>query len=360
ANIGTTITAIIGAISANHQGKRLAGAHLIFNVITGVVAIAFIHQLTWAVDAVAAGSGISADDYTLKLAVFHTIFNVIGVVIMAPLTGRLVEFLERAVPAPREDLAQPQFLNEAVVEFPETLLEAVRNEAIHLYDNAMEILAHGLSLHRHHIHSDVDLEEWTRKDRTVFEFDLDTIYMRKVKVLFAAIVEYISRIQNQLPPEYANDIYELRKACGDIVQGVKDVKHLRKNMSLYVKSDNEDIRREYNRLRVVLGQMMRTVDLVRQDGDFDALDLDDFKLAMESDNAAANGTLDALIRDRRITAVMATSLMNDIDYARDLVWNLSEVGAVLFGARDQEDRAAEMLIALDQDDIEDMASDGAK
>ena len=29
ANIGTTITAIIGAMSANHQGKRLAGAHQI-------------------------------------------------------------------------------------------------------------------------------------------------------------------------------------------------------------------------------------------------------------------------------------------------------------------------------------------
>ncbi|MCB1753837.1 MAG: Na/Pi cotransporter family protein, partial [Gammaproteobacteria bacterium] len=33
ANIGTTITAILGALSANVQGKRLAGAHLIFNVV---------------------------------------------------------------------------------------------------------------------------------------------------------------------------------------------------------------------------------------------------------------------------------------------------------------------------------------
>ncbi len=42
ANIGTTITAIIGSLTANFQGKRLALAHLIFNVVTAGVALIFI------------------------------------------------------------------------------------------------------------------------------------------------------------------------------------------------------------------------------------------------------------------------------------------------------------------------------
>lgn len=361
ANIGTTITAIIGSISSNYQGKRLAGAHLIFNVTTGLVAIVFIHQLMWSVDTIAAQVGIASDDYTLKLAVFHTIFNTIGVMIMLPFTQRLVHGLERAIPAPREDVVEARYLNEAVVEFPETLLEAVRNEAIHLYDNAYEIMAHGISLHRHHINSDEDLEDIVSKDRKAFEFDLDKIYINKVKVLFSRIVEYISQVQNQLPADYASDIYNLRQACSDIVQGVKDVKHLRKNMSLYISSDNEDIRREYNRLRVQLGLMMRTIHQVREGRDeVDILDFDDFKLDMESDNAAVNGTLDTLIRENRITSTMATSLMNDIDYARSLIWNLSEVGTVLFGSLDQNERAVEMLIALDQDDVEEMSDEASK
>ena len=33
ANVGTTITAVLGSISTNIAGKRLAGAHLIFNLI---------------------------------------------------------------------------------------------------------------------------------------------------------------------------------------------------------------------------------------------------------------------------------------------------------------------------------------
>src|SRR6056297_624895 len=74
-NIGTTITAIIGALGANFQGKRLALAHLIFNVTTAAVALIFIAPLRDLVDAISATVGIGSDDYALKLAVFHTIFN---------------------------------------------------------------------------------------------------------------------------------------------------------------------------------------------------------------------------------------------------------------------------------------------
>ena len=44
-NVGTTVTAILGAISANAEGKRLAVAHLAFNVITALLAIILIEPL---------------------------------------------------------------------------------------------------------------------------------------------------------------------------------------------------------------------------------------------------------------------------------------------------------------------------
>jgi len=144
ANIGTTITAIIGSMSSNYQGKRLAAAHLIFNGITGAIAIAFIHQIVWMVDAVSVRVGIAADDYTLKLAVFHTIFNVIGVGVMWPLTGWLVSFLQRVIPKPKVETAEPRFITDTAFGFPETLLNAVRQETQHLYDNALEVMSRGL------------------------------------------------------------------------------------------------------------------------------------------------------------------------------------------------------------------------
>ena len=89
ANVGTTITAILGALSSNAQGKRLAAAHLVFNLVTGLVAILFMSQILFAVNATSNFLGIAADDYTLKLAVFHSFFNLLGVLIMLPLMASL-------------------------------------------------------------------------------------------------------------------------------------------------------------------------------------------------------------------------------------------------------------------------------
>ncbi len=59
ANIGTTITAILGAMSSNYMGKQLAGAHLIFNGVTGLIAIIFIHQIMYSVDLISNARGHS-------------------------------------------------------------------------------------------------------------------------------------------------------------------------------------------------------------------------------------------------------------------------------------------------------------
>ena len=119
ANVGTTVTAVLGALNANAAGRRLAGAHFIFNVATGLIAIVAIAPLRATVDAISNGVGIAADDWTLKLAVFHTVFNLVGVVVMVPFIGRLQEFLERKIPERKADLtSRARYLNKAALLTP--------------------------------------------------------------------------------------------------------------------------------------------------------------------------------------------------------------------------------------------------
>ncbi len=263
ANIGTTITAIIGSLGSNYQGKRLAAANVIFKVVTALIAIVFISQFIAAVNVVADFLGIAPDNFTLKLAVFHTIFNVVGVAVMTPLVGRLVALLAAVIRQPAEDLVEPKYLNEAALQFPETVLRAVTDETLHLYDNAFEIIAHGLNLHRHDILSERDLQTVVGESRRVMAFDLDTIYERKVKVLYGSILEFIGRAQSRLPTPFAEKLYELRTAGALIVQTVKEVKHLRKNLSLHMNSPNVYVRREYDRIRVELAAIMRKLHELR-------------------------------------------------------------------------------------------------
>ncbi len=355
ANVGTCITAILGAISANVDGKRLAAAHFFFNVTTGLVAIIFMKYILVAVDSLSSLLGIASDDWTLKLAVFHTLFNTLGITIMIPLINQLVKVLYQIFPQPKADLAAPLYLNDAVADFPDTLVETVRKEVLHLFDNAFEVLAHGLNLHRHDIRSDADLAELTQRPDQLMAFDIDDIYGRKVKVLYNAIVEFTSRNQGQLPQEHMERVIMLRDAARDIVEAIKDVKHMRKNLITYIVSSNASIKAEYNRIRAQLGEILRELTTLRDAGeDADLIALDGLRLQMEENDSTLNGNLDHLIRDGRITAPMATSLMNDSSYAYDVARNLIAAGESLFGPQDLGMRQAAQDMELDEDEMNDL------
>ncbi len=356
ANVGTTITAIIGSLSANIQGRRLAGAHLIFNVVTGVIAIAFISQFIWAVDAVSNSVGIAADNYTMKLAVFHTLFNLAGVLIMVPLIHRLSDFLIKSLPEKAKDLAEPLYLSEAAIEFPETVLKSLKKEVWHLFDSAFELMAHGINLHRTQILTSEDLEKTIDNDREVHDFDMDELYESKVKVLYSAIVDFISNAQAHMSSDFSEEMYRLRRAAGEIVECVKHIKHLRKNTTKYMLSDNEHIRDEYNKLRYQIAMILREIYRLRGEEDIDhaiaILEMDELKAEIQSAHADLDVRVTGILRDDRITPIMATSLLNDFNYVDETSRHLLDTAqALLFSHSDLVAEAAQEVV-LDEDEIE--------
>ena len=178
----------------------------------------------------------------MKLAVFHSIFNTIGIAVMMPFTNQLVNFLMRVMPDKKLTTAEPKHLNDSVIELPDTALEAVRKETLHLYDNAFTIIAHGLSLHRHDILSEKDLEDVVKKDSKVMPIDIDEEYNQNVKGLYSAIVNFISRANLNMTPGQTDELFRLRAAGRDIVEAIKDTKHMHKNLKEHIVSDNDDIR----------------------------------------------------------------------------------------------------------------------
>jgi phosphate:Na+ symporter len=352
ANVGTTITAIIGSMSSNIQGKRLAAAHLVFNLVTAIIAIALIYHIMDAVDWFANLVGIAADDYTLKLAVFHTIFNTIGIVVMIPFINQLVNVLTRLMPEKVVSIATPKYLSAAAEAIADTAIESVRKETMHLYDNAFAIISHGLSLHRHDILSDREDNEIIEDSSKLIPIDIDDEYNRNVKGLYSEIVSFISRAQTKMTPEQGDELFELRSAGRDIVEAIKDIKHLQKNLSGYILSDNQPIRDEYNKIRQQLLSVLRRLEEARRGGDI--LSLDNIKLEMKLNDSTVNGTLEELIHEDRITAEMATSLMNDISYANDVTKNLVQMGEILFATGDLDMKEVERSLILDEDEMDEI------
>ena len=353
ANIGTTVTAIIGSLSANVDGRRLAGAHLLFNLTTALIAIALIYPLRDLVDVVSRWVGIAADDYTLKLAVFHTIFNVIGILVMSPFINQMVRFLERVLKPVVRTSAQARYLHDASIEFPETAIEAVRKETLHLYDNAFRIISGGIRLKPEWITPTRNLDKILKPGNRSQPIDINEQYALTVKSLYSQIIDYISRSQVNLSPEQTDELFALRSAGQDIVEAIKDISHLHKNLDRYLISPNPSIKNEYAEIRAQLASILQTLSIVREQGEDSTaiLSLDDLQHEVRQRHQLLTGKADKLIRNNQITAEMATSLMNDSHYAYEAANNLIEIGRLLFSTGDINLRHAERSLALDEHEI---------
>ncbi|TCS64702.1 Na/Pi cotransporter family protein [Varunaivibrio sulfuroxidans] len=127
ANIGTTSTAALAVIGATPNAKRVAAAHIIFNIGTGVVALLILPILFWVVKVTGKFLGLE-DIPAVTLAMFHTMFNVLGVLLMWPATRRLAKFLERRFVTLEEIEGRAKYLDKTVTVSPMLALNALTLE----------------------------------------------------------------------------------------------------------------------------------------------------------------------------------------------------------------------------------------
>jgi phosphate:Na+ symporter len=338
ANLGTTVTAALGSLASNRNGKRLAVAHFIFNLITALFAVIFIYQLKDLVAWLAPMMGIADGDDAMRLALFHTIFNVIGVMLVVPFLKQLVNFLETLFHDDEKARGRAKYLTMEVMEIPATALAALRKETIHLYDKSLEAIVHAMNLHRTEIYSDTDIEDVIEHSTSPIKIDIDEVYQSEIKSLYSEILEYASMSQSYMDQQGNNEIYELKLAARKIIEMVKDVRELQKNLNFYAKSRNSVIIDQYDKLRTGLVRVLRMVQELRTyEGEEEEIMT---RIEVEKVNAkeyeiALNHEVGALIREHKIDPSSAASLINDIGFAQSISKKLLTCAATLW-VRDEE------------------------
>ena len=99
-NIGTCITAIMGAIGANRNARRTAMVHLLFNVVGAVMFAVVFYGLGLFIDWKFLSNSVQAWD----ISVIHTGFNLVATAVLMPMNGLLVKLAYLLVP----QVAEPQ------------------------------------------------------------------------------------------------------------------------------------------------------------------------------------------------------------------------------------------------------------
>jgi len=180
ANLGTTSTAAVAVLHATPNARRLAVGHILFNLITGAVALSLLPLLMWVVGLLADGLDLEGSP-AVVLALFHTVFNLLGVLIMLPLAGRLTSLLERLFRNKEEQAGRPQHLDATLTATPDLALAALHAELLRLRTMAKSLVRAAL----------------LEPEQSVLELKRQADAMR---TLMTAIADFIGAVRTESMP----------------------------------------------------------------------------------------------------------------------------------------------------------------
>lgn len=336
ANIWTTFTGILGSLNSNTNWKRLAVADVISKTLTWTIFTVFIYQVIALVDLIASTMGLS--DQSMKIAIFHTIYNIIWVGILLPFYGKFVNFIENLLP--ETEVVQKWFvrnlyLNWAAEELPNTAIISLVKETRHMYSNSIDILLQILWLELKDLDPDkdgiVDYKSVKSKIK-IYEWDSDQLYWEKIKILFWEIMDFSSRVQAKNPEKYFEEFSTIRRANINIVEAVKIIKHLKRNLERFLHSSNPAIKLQYEKIIEDLLFVIANIErLDVTEGDYERIEILWSMQKFISDNDIINNwKIDELIRNKLITNEMATSLIKDTNYKNDICKKLILVSEIVY------------------------------
>ena len=331
ANVGTTLTTILASFASNENGKRVALIHFLFNLISATFITILIYQFIDLTDFIAPFLGVSDNNYGMKLALFHTIFSVTGVILLTPAISLLVKLSEKLIQKKVSSASKPKYLNQSVLSNPDASLAALRKEIINLYENCQKAMLHALNIHTTGLTRET-LKVQLSKELTIIDTDIDEIYQKNLKSLYSEIIKFSSFAQENMFDFQHKKTDELKRAAVLLVEVLRDTRDIQRNVNFYLKSKNEYIKEEYNILRKELAEMLidiNTLALLENDSE-QLTQLELIKTELVHNDLASSEELDALIREDKIKATMATSYMNDSATGYSIQKKLVKIANILF------------------------------
>lgn len=210
ANVGTTVTVLLGAIGGIHTKKQAAVSQLVFTVGTAIVALLFLPLLSWLVLSV---FGFESN-YVIGLAVFHTIFNVLGVMIFYPLVPALANKAEQWIP--EQAIRLSSYIHKTDPEIHEAGIEAFRKEIMMQLNLSLSFIRSRSGVAQGAVSTDYfDLQRYHAE---IFEY-YTRLHGYEMKQEESEIVDKLLRISRSI-----------MNACKNINESAVDLSALRKEV----------------------------------------------------------------------------------------------------------------------------------
>jgi phosphate:Na+ symporter len=345
ANVGSSIsTAFVGALGGNRNGQRLAIAHVLFNAVTALLALLLLVPLGQLVVWLTGLFGVGGNSL-IQLALFHSLFNLLGVLLFWPLRGLLARSLQRWLPDPAEpqvliaevqgpadQVLQPpsraRYLGEAALASADTAAHAVVQELQHLGRLSLEVICHALYQPVDQLSRTQPDEQLLRAVPDAHALDAEGLYQRHIKGVYADLLGFMSRLEVDMAEEQQHFWISCQVAALQLVDAVKDAKHLQKNLRRYLQEDDALMQEHYIELRrhlLWVLRQIREISLLDLPDEIWLTRLDWIDSQAASFDSAFRQRLFREVREQRMDGLQVSSLMNDLGYASRITQSLRNV-----------------------------------
>ncbi len=303
-NVGTTITALLGGIGGIPDKKRAAVAHLLFNLFTGLIAYLMLPFLTYFLMTTLN----LKDDPIMALALFHTIFNVLGVVLLIPFIPLMAKYLEKIFV---HDTKQPtKFIHKVDPQSPDTALIALRDEANNLFIKTIKFVLLLANIKPNDVfNKDGNVKNSISKNTDRIEFDFYKSY-EKIKEIESNTVTFVNILtQQNLNSKQSEYLDILSRSVRESVYAAKILKDIKNNLDDFSDSENQDIVHIYNEIRKNLVYTMLIFVNYMEENWSEEKCLEKFAKAEEKNSHILQETTSLVTKDKT-SKTMVVSLLN--------------------------------------------------
>jgi len=173
-NIGTCVTAMMGAIGANRNARRTAMVHLLFNVVGVLMFVIVFYGLGVFIDWKFLGDTVQAWD----ISIIHTVFNLVATAVLLPMNGLLVKLAYLIIPH-GETPQKQELLDDRLLATPAVAIQRSHEIAAKMAISAEKALELAMGLTKHY--DEKIMEQVTAlEDETDFYQDALGTYLVKL------------------------------------------------------------------------------------------------------------------------------------------------------------------------------------
>lgn len=254
ADLGTTITVLLGGLQGTASKRRVALGHFLFNLVTDIMAFLLMGPLILFVT-----EALNIKDELIGLVVFHSSFNILGIIIFFPFLGSFAKYLTSKYSSEADRVGF--FIHETTVEIPETALEALSNETRLL--TSMVIKLHGMAFMLEPDQTSLPLRNGSfLKPKEGFK----DLYHR-IKRLQGEMINFYGDLQKQSLSEVESSRLSMIIATtNNALYAAKDIKDIEANLGSFRRSGNNTLTKLYGFLSNCGGAMIeRYVEMLNSE-----------------------------------------------------------------------------------------------